>query len=63
LLVEPPFPCGEPPLEAQEASYFAAEARIVIFSPRSIKILYTGIVNSATQKDAGQDIGVYFSPN
>jgi pimeloyl-ACP methyl ester carboxylesterase len=38
------------PLEAQEASYFAAEARMLILSPMSMGILYTRIGNNARGK-------------
>jgi hypothetical protein len=38
-------PFREPlPLEAQEASYFAEDARMASFSPKSMKTLYTCLV-------------------
>jgi hypothetical protein len=41
---EPPRPSAGPlPLDAQEASYFAEDARMASFSPRSIDILYIRI--------------------
>jgi hypothetical protein len=59
LFTEAPLLCGVPPLEAQEASYFAAADRTAIFSPRSITILYT-CIGEKTRGHSVQGKSIYF---